>query len=291
MTGEWFREARVTMPSHGQPCQRCSALAGDAYLCPACIDQLETQLANIPALWDELQVTLTRQDNVRRPQVSAGRPRTTTALAVPVDTSEGRQVVRGELSRGGPWSEQASRAGDELRSALVGAIRAVTEHRGREVPQLATVAEMATWLVTVSASVAFDPAGADICAEVEAAYRRAMRTIDTCPERVWVGHCPTCEERLTAEREWTTVRCRTCTEVSPVADLIKARDERIRHNAGNRKAMVEMAATCGLKLTRDGIDGWVRRGRLTPVMQTEAGKVFLFGDVLDLIRERDDSAA
>ena len=279
---QFARPAAVTMPGWGQPCQGCSALAGDAYLCPACIDQLEVWLADLPMLDQQLEVTLTRQDKVRRPT-----PRVKAPEAAPrLDSTDPAEAARA-LGKRAPGRKSASTARDQVRAELTSAILALTKARGLVVPQLVTVQDMADWLGRASASVALDPAGADIVAGIGRAWQSAVRVIDTAPERRWVGACPSCAGRVMAAVGAEKARCRVCLVRLDVADLLAARDGSIRANVGTVTACVDMAQVCGYRPSKATVKSWVQRGQLVAYGVNELGTaVYRMGDVLDLLRRR-----
>lgn len=263
--GRLFAPADVTMPGWGQPCTKCGAMAGESYLCPRCVEQFEVDCANAPMVLDQLEVTVTRLDRVYRP-------------APPPDA---------ESSEPMPFSVVASAARDELRWALVTGAQAVLVRLGKQWEGDDSPTAVADWLGRNSASVALHPEGDQIAHQVQAAMRKALRAIDTMPERVLAGPCPTCGSRLMAFKGSPSVWCDTCAERHQVAELHEAMVTKVSNAEGSVNALHEMLCAMGKWVPLGTVKRWSSEGRLPMVGATDAGsRKHRLGDLLVLVDAR-----
>lgn len=266
--GRLFAPADVTMPGWGQPCTKCGAMAGDSYLCPRCVEQFEVDCANAPMILDQLDVTVTRLDCVYRP-------------APPPDA---------EASEPMPYSVVASAASDELRGALVTGAQAVLVRLGKQWEGDDSPTAVAEWLGRNSASVALHPKGDVIADQVQAAMRKALRAIDTMPERVLAGPCPTCESRLMAFKGAPKVFCDTCAKLHTVAELRSGMMARFDGELYTISGLVTIAHTMGYAVRKKAIEDMARRGRITPSGTSSDGwHTYNATDLLTVLEERSTS--
>ncbi|MEL4357056.1 MULTISPECIES: hypothetical protein [unclassified Luteococcus] len=267
-SGRLFAPADVTMPGWGQPCAKCGAMAGDAFICPRCVEQLEVDCANAPMLLDQLEVTVTRLDRVYRP-------------APPPDA---------EASEPMPYSVAASAARDELRWALVTGAQAVLVRLGKQWVGDDSPAAVADWLGRNSASVALHPEGDQIAHQVQAAMRKALRAIDTMPERVLAGPCPTCGSRLMAFRGSPTVWCDTCAKRHQVADVRAGMMARFEGELYTISGLVTIARTMGYTVRKKVVEDMARRGRIAPSgVSSDGWRTYQATDLLTVLEERETS--
>jgi hypothetical protein len=140
-------------------------------LCEQHVWELEQALAEVPALLDELKVTLTRQDKLGAGQ-RGGKP-----------TKASEQPL--------PYDVRASGKLDDLRVYLVGWVRDVAETHGQEYPP-DTLRAMSRWLLARLELLATYSAADDIHAEITDAVRAGWRAVDRAATRTRfvVGPCP-----------------------------------------------------------------------------------------------------
>ena len=139
----WHRPGQVPIPDRGKTC-RCGRPAGDAFVCPTCIDCLEVHLANVPGLVVELDITAQRRDRVRitprTPRQPAESARILDGWPGFGDTTDPEMIVTASLVAsdaarrwlrilGATRPDKAAAAGalDALGAALVTAVRALLE--------------------------------------------------------------------------------------------------------------------------------------------------------------------
>ena len=264
--GRFYSPAVVPMPSHGSPCQACGKLAGDYSICPACIEQLECDCANVPALVEHLNITLAHLDNVYTP--------------APPASAEADEPM--------PFDMAASAANRELKAALVLAALMILRRRGQEWEGEDSAEAVAAWLGVNSASVALAPDAVSIVLSIREAVSRALKAIDTMPERILAGPCPDCGTRLMAFKDAAKVWCDVCQERHVVADLKSAMLDKLADERGSTKAMFEMLRAAGLWVPLGTIERWSAQGTLPMVGVTDAGsRAHRFGDLMVLVEKRE----
>lgn len=139
---------QVPVPDHGRPCA-CGRPAGDAFICPACLDLLEVHLGDVPAMVEDLEVAAQRRDRVtvqRRPtkapadslrlldgwdgfaEGSVDPDMPVSAAMVAADASQRWARI---LGRGRPDKAAAGEALDALHAELVSAVRILLERIGQ----------------------------------------------------------------------------------------------------------------------------------------------------------------
>ena len=239
----YYRAAHsLPQPEHGPACG-CGRPAGDAFVCPVCVDLLEVYLGDVPALVEDLEVAAQRRDRVtvgtrraRMPQEplavldghwwsldpssgllrDSGDDATVTGEAVVGDVVRRWSAI---LGRNRPDRAAAAAALDALHAELVSSVRALVEPRRQQYAGDPSSVGLSRWLLRHVASVRLSPAGPDVVAGMARAHRRALAIIDNAPERVLYGFCAVemddglpCDEPVAVPkgaRLWTCPGCRT----------------------------------------------------------------------------------
>jgi len=232
-----------------------------AFICGGCVRDLTEDLASVTALYDELAVTLTRQD------VIGG--------------DGGRQSAETSL----PFKLHASEAGDILAGTLTSAADDLSSHLGMQFPL-----NPPRWLLASMDQLAgFDQAGR-LVDEIRHAVRNAYRAIDRPPELLLAGRCSATVEQI---------RCVGVLYARPGDVRTVCPECSIEHEvAERRQAMLDAAAVLnvtkttalswiGLLMDREIPDGtwrsWRTRGKLhVRSINVEGRELFGFGDVRDL---------
>jgi hypothetical protein len=170
-------------------------------LCRGCSKRLERTLGDLPALIEDLDVTLTRQ-GVTGAHSGEGKPPKKDAQPLPLHNG-------------------AAEVASNLRYVLATSVRYLTETRGIRLdgPDDPPTVWLARWLLTHHASIRLDPAGPDIASDIHGITSAIMDVVDLpktrsqfkvgmcpedCPGEVWV-HLPA--EDL---GEAATMECRLC---------------------------------------------------------------------------------
>lgn len=189
----------------------CGEPAGDAFLGKRCAERLERALGDLPALIEDLDVTLTRQ-SVIGAHGDGGKPAKKDAQPLSINLA-------------------AADVAHDLRHTLVSAVRHLTEARGIVDLPADNPTSMAHWLLKHHDSIHLDPAGPDIADAIHAVTSRIWQVVDlpTTRGRFKVGMCPELDtEGIPCPGEvWaylpaedlgviSTLRCRKCfTEYEP----------------------------------------------------------------------------
>lgn len=223
---------------------------GDTYLCQRCADDFHAHVAELPDLARELEVELTRQ------------------------TQKGdRQQGRSNESNL-PFSFAASDLLHELRFWLVTTIEALTPRDvrldGSWEALCATLALREHWL-------ALFPTAGDAVRSLADFRRRALRLIDSDPERVWIGDCDCGSPRrpIRGQRLWT---CPNCDATWDVQEVIEYRDEVARDQLLTTD---EIKLLCGVP--KSTIRSWAKRRRIASGgINRDGANLYRYGDVLDL---------
>lgn len=190
-------------PNQGRTCS-CGRPAGDAYLCPQCVDDLDRCLGDIPALTEDLDIAQQRLARIRvnpRPchlrdadRILDGWP----GLADDTnpDTTATIQLIIGDitrrwtaiLARTRPDNPAPAAARHQLRAALAAAVRTLTT-AGHTYTGDTNPDALAAWLLTHIHAIPLHPDSPDIAHAIVTAHDRALRLIDNQPETTTYGTC------------------------------------------------------------------------------------------------------
>lgn len=310
----WCEAQNVPLVTTGSTCEVCGRRpAGDAFVCPECLDDLRVHLGDVPGLLDDLDVMGNRQARVTsrsRSTKPAEHTRWDDALRaddrspMPVRTEDGyreRRAVsedQGRLLASKGYNkplhvERAVKARDEITSEVTGAVRAVTEARGFVVPSMDT-REASRWLLSHLGSVSLDPSAPDICNGLRKTTKVAKDIIDNVDEGIYIGICDdeNCRSRMFADPELGEHKCTTCGAVYDVAARLEAIRDKVRTSLMSVSEMVDRSksdpATFGKKLHETQVRRWIAHGRLVKA-STKAGPtgdvaLYRASDVVEIIQ-------
>ena len=300
MSREWNHPAQMPTPSHGPTCGTCDRPAGDAYVCPQCLDWCEVFLGDTPALLHELDIQARREARTsrnpgKRTKPPAAHTIETLAMRIRPDADPesivtyeriiGETVAQAKalLSRGRPDDPRAAALKHELESHLATSVRMLCEHRGMTYDDHPTPVGMSRWLMRYSQSIALDPAGPDIVSLLSRLHLAAMRHIDNDPELVSMGNCVSCEAAVFAPKGSAAVECDGCGTVNTGDDLEAGRRTRVASVLQTRGGLTRLAQAMGLRVTRRRIDYLIEAGRLQRVGSTADGHaLYRMADLLDI---------
>jgi hypothetical protein len=165
-----------------------------------------------------------------------------------------------------PWAEQASRALEQLRGALVVEVQLIADYR--VLPTDGTV-QLAAWLLAHVQSIRLAPTAADSYTSINGVVRHARNVVDRPPDAWYAGPCDECStpekptDLYARTANATTVRCRVCgTEY----DLDQRRQWLLKSAEDYLLTSAEMSrALSGLldeELSASTVRGWVSGKRL-----------------------------
>ena len=291
----YYRRAEsLPTPDHGPICA-CGRPAGDAFVCPSCLDALEVHLGDVPALVEDLDIAAQKRDRVtvgtrraRMPQEplavldgqwwtdepssgllrDSGEDVTVTGEAVVADVTRRWSAL---LGRNRPDRAAAAAALDALHAELVAAVRVLLEPIGRRYDGDPSTVGLSRWLLGNVASIRLNLAGVDIASGLGRVHRRAMSVIDNAPEKIWYGWCSTqmedgssCDAEILVAKGQQVWTCRKCgAEYWPDA-MEDEREQRARDWVGDQILTVaEISAIFGRG--RGSVFNSLRRAGVEPI--------------------------
>ena len=305
----YYAPSRVATPASGVIC-RCGRPAGDAFMCPQCVDDLDRCLGDMPALAEDLDVAAQRLARVaitsrapshkRDPEsILDGWPgfgadtdpdTTVTTSLVVRDVTRRMAAI---LARTRPDAPQAVSAQDSLHAALVGAVRALCGSVGQTYNGPDDTIGLSRWLLRNLAAIPLHPEGPDITAEIVRAHDRALKVIDNTAELVRYGRCGTegCDAELLVPAGVEVWQCPGCGGVHSVAGLDQWRQDLAADQCGTVGELVGWARIIGVQTTRNRINWWITSGQMSRRGATVDGATYRLGDVLDLEARRRSTAS
>lgn len=236
----------------------------DFVICVHCAWLLEKALGDVPALSDDLDLTLSRQtaSGARNGSRSSNKP-------LPFDTN-------------------ASEVGWLLRNTLVGWVRDLCEAHTEPGPP-DTCGDMARWLLARLWRLQAHPAANEVVSEVLAAVGEARRAIDRPAERVYAGACQVphegvaCDQPLYARLGRTVITCPKCGTGHDLQD----RRERMAAELDGMLMTVREIAVVAAWLgaftdtgrTQARLDNWASRGTIVAHgVNLKGRETYAFGD-------------
>lgn len=242
----------------------------DAYLCQDCGDELARALGDMPALDEELDVTITRQRALPTEGGSAG-------AETPL-----------------PWHAKAAEAQHHLKALLVTWARMCEEEHVRHCsPRTKPLDEhddnipaLSRWLLWRVDGLELHPAGPDAHEEITDAVAQCRRLVDRPPERWYAGPCDLCRADLYATSRQGQVQCRTeqCPASYDIAErrdwLLAAAEDRLVGAADLARAVSWLGAQ---PLTRHRVGMWAKRGRILAKGHDGTRPLYRVGDAIDLL--------
>ena len=237
----------------------------DATLCSRCTWDVERDLGDVPALVDELDLTLSRQ----------------TAIGY----REGGRSAETAL----PFNVSASDVRDNLKATLVGWVRDLHEQTPDAAWPDDTAAACSRWLLARIGDIRVHPAGDQLRDEIGYAVGEARRIVDRPADRMYVGPCRSdvdgviCAEELYAKLGDDTIKCRACGTRHDTSErrawLLAAVDDQLAHATLAARAVSGL----GVDVTPERIRKWKERGRIMPHSVDREGRpLYRIEDVVAL---------
>jgi hypothetical protein len=261
-----------------RPACRCYApIADDAYLCGGCSDRLKVLLSEVPGVAEDLQDTRLRLNRTGGPKVG---------------------VTSRSADKPLPWNQTASDAQEVLETVLAYRARVVAQRLRKTLTGSATNEALSKFLLRHFELLRHDQDAPDALDELSDAIALARRVVDLAPDQWYAGQCGhsepaadgsgpvVCPADLYARvgAEW--VDCRVCCTRYDVAERRKWLLQLVEDQLATMGELSAALSTLGRPLTKDSINGYVKRGRLTAHGVNQRGyPVYRVGDLLDLIAE------
>jgi hypothetical protein len=258
-------------------CHICSAPTGDgANLCRTHTDELARELASVPDLVHELEVTRTRQARI-------------------VAEKHGGRSAERPL----PWNEHASARGFELNATLnawaLDVSRLGEDERDRLAEHHHTdTAAVAAWLGrNLSTLRQHDEAGTAYD-EILDAIRSARQAVDRPLERVFAGPCnaphedgTTCPEDLYGHPGKLTATCRACGTRHDMAQRREWMLSVIEDQVAYSGLLAGLVSNLGVQIGSSTIRRYAAAGRIKVIsVDAKRRPLYRIGDVLDVFLRR-----
>lgn len=244
-----------------EPCmvEWCGRPVGDGYCCASCGDKLAIALGDTPALWEELEIVLTRQALYG---VEEGRSRETALM----------------------FNAAASELGWVLRNTLTTWCRLIGEERGRDLPEDNPRA-MAYWLLNHVSWVRHQRAGHEVIEEIKSVVDRIREIIDRPAPRLYAGPCPDCGQDMYGAPGATSVQCRPCGISYSVDVMVAKMNEQLRGKLVTAREATLLLARAGYEISQKTIEKWYQRDRLVEHGHDRNGvRLYLFDEIRSLTK-------
>lgn len=256
----------------------------DAYVCDDCLDLLARTLGDVPALLEEVDITITRQQAAGQHGTSTARP----------------------AERPLPWNEKAAEALRALHSTLVGWVRFCDEEQVRSrdprdgLPEDDT-ADLARWLMWRVDGLAFHELGHDAVDQIADAAAQCWRIVFwKRRNRIYLGTCgkvaehdgepgDPCPGEVYADEGSVYGVCEDTTEhIHSVTERQAELTRRLDDTLGTAAEIAGMTVYLGLDADRETvrkrINQWHTRARIRPAQHSPAGDpMFRYGEVRALL--------
>ena len=242
-----------------EPCavEWCDRPVGDGYCCQTCADKLSRALGDVPALWAELDVVLTRQARYSDPEGRGG-------------------------DKALPFNLKASDTGEALRGTLNTWCRLIAEERGKDLPEDHPAA-VARWLLNHVTWLRHHRAGADAVDEITSVVHKVRYIVDRPAERIYAGPCRDCNGDMYGKPGAAKVECRPCGLEYDVAEMVAWMHSELRGKLVTAREATVLLGRMGLPVQQKTIDKWFERKHIQGRGHNQAGKrLYLFDELVDL---------
>ena len=255
----------------------CGSPTGDAGLvCRTHTADLARDLATVPDLVDELEITTTRQDRIVA-EKHGGRS-AERALLWNEHAAAKRQELNATLNA---WALDTARLGEDERDRLA-------EHHYSD------TAAVARWLGRNLRALRMHPDAAKAYDEITNAIREARQAIDRPPDQQVYGQCRAelddgtiCLEYLYGLPGRATIICRGCRSEHDAAKRRAWMFLHVRDMLGPIREVVACLTLGGIKTSEDKVRLMASRSRFFPAGQDASGKpLYRVSEVLTAIEDR-----
>jgi hypothetical protein len=258
-------------------CAICSSPTGDSgRLCRTHTDQLATELATVPDLVDDLQITRTRQDRVTA-EKHGGRSATK-----PLPWNEHAAQRAFELNATlNAWALDTSKLGEDERDLLA-------EHHHSD------TAAVARWIARNLRTLRQHQDAGQAYDELSNAIREARRAVDRPLERVFAGPCGVeadngfiCREDLYAAQGKTTAVCKGCGARHEMAQRREWMLSIIEDQVAYSGLLAGLVSNLGVQIGSSTIRRYAAAGRIKAIsVDAKHRPLYRIGDVLDVFLKR-----
>lgn len=236
----------------------------DAYICDVCKDELWRAIGDLPAVGDELDVTLTRQTRMN----DQNSTRSTAEKPLPYDTAA---------------SDLLHELHSQTRALVTRCVEQRIDTRGRPDEPGDTLPTMSRWLLWRIDGITGQPWAPETM-QLAKLTQRAEYVIDRPPERSFAGPCDKCGRDLYATAGRASVTCTHCGLTYDLAVrrawLLEVVDDRLATATEIARALTSLE----LPVTSERIRQWAHRERIVSNGHDRLGRaLYRIGDVVDLL--------
>lgn len=265
----------------------------DAYVCDEDLSELAIALGNVPAVVEELTITLGREKGIDYAADSAHGKTVPLAKKDVDDDGDKGADARTSLA----YHHGASEALAQLRQTLTTwarfcdeeGIRHQSTKNGLPEPDEGiriSLQALSRWLLWRVDGLGFSDLGCDAVSDITRAVGRCVMVIDRPAERVYAGPCE-CGRDLYAKPSAKVTKCPACEREWNVEEM---RDWMRSNVMGRLVTAHEGAVLLGkfeLPVAQKTIDSWHERKRIVDHGRNSAGKLlYLIDDLFQLAAKR-----
>lgn len=257
-------------------------------LCSTCLTHLVTDLRQIqtrgqmPGLYEELMVTLTRQDKLTKAGDKV-KGQGETALMFNAAASEVKWVLDNTIST---WA------------------RDIAEMYPHRALTATSTAEAAAWMADGAGLLAEHPAAKELYDEITDVVKQVRRVIDRRESRMYLGPCKAvvdgvmCPEDVYARVGHQAAQCYTCGTSHDVDRRREHMFHALENHLGSSLEVAQMVSALGVSVSDSTIRKWVERKKLRPAKHAPPKRpggderpLYRVGDVVAVAAGRNIYAA
>lgn len=252
----------------------CDRPSPHGYLCTECLGGLSGDVEHLAWIWDQLELTETRQGNTAKDRVRC--------------SSGGSQPL--------PWVPQASDAATSLAAVVMTTARALWCFTSTTPPlshdplrERDPIRPVIGWLALEYVAFTRCAQAGQLLAAIDSATERAMLVIDHPADRVFLGRCGhqvknvVCTAELLAEQGDRDVVCWKCTAHHDVAERQDEMMYRARGYVTHSGRLASLLTLMGIPIAASTIRGYASKRGLRTVYTDRLGRpCYRVGDVMNL---------
>lgn len=272
----------------------------DAYVCDDCAHELAKALGDVPAVVEELEVTITRAKGVDYRRVGGGKgARTSPRTDKRIEGDRSPESPKMDAPHLGAQIQDdvgnmtAAEARSHLRGVLVAWVKFCADERVRSSsPHLGlpedNLTDISRWLMWRVDGLTLHDIGPEAVDEIVSAVAHCHRLTDRPADRQYLGACEECGDgRLYARPGGALARCNDCGDQTDAEEL----RTRLLHELDDRLCtaaeIAHLSTYLGLRddrgTVRKRINQWHARERIRKEAAISDEPVFRFGIVWRLL--------
>jgi len=235
----------------------CDRPVVEGHVCMYCTDRLSRALGDVPALWEQLDIVLTRRARYSDPEGRGGEK----AL---------------------PFNITASELGTALRGLLNTWCRLIAEERGKDLPEDHPPA-VAGWLLNHVTWLRHHRAGSEAVEELTVIVDRIRWAVDRPAERIYAGPCVQCGGDMYGKPGAESVECRPCGVGYDVAGRVAWMKSQVYGRLVTAREGSILLSRFGLPTAQKTIEKWHLRKRAPGHGEDRQGRrLYLFDELVAL---------